>query len=125
MTISVPSNYQPHMDTAEVVAEQLRAVGVNVTIQPMEWGVWYEQVYKGQMVTAFNDWCFDAARKAGDTDIVETSYGYHIIYFIGQDLPYWQVRVTNTMKNNAMNTWLESLQQDYTITEGSGMKYVG
>lgn len=85
----------------------------------------YEQVYKGQMVTAFNDWCFDAARKAGDTDIVETSYGYHIIYFIGQDLPYWQVRVTNTMKNNAMNTWLESLQQDYTITEGSGMKYVG
>ena len=38
MTISVPSNYQPHMDTAEVVAEQLRAVGVNVTIQPMEWG---------------------------------------------------------------------------------------
>lgn len=27
MTISVPSNYQPHMDTAEVVAEQLRAVG--------------------------------------------------------------------------------------------------
>ena len=48
MTISVPSNYQPHMDTAEVVAEQLRAVGVNVTIQPMEWGVWYEQVYKGR-----------------------------------------------------------------------------
>ena len=29
------------------------------------------------------------------------------------------------MKNNAMNTWLKSLQQDYTITEGSGMKYVG
>ena len=48
MTISVPSNYQPHMDTAEVVAEQLRAVGVNVTIQPMEWGVWHEQVYKGR-----------------------------------------------------------------------------
>ena len=48
MTISVPSNYQPHMDTAEVVAVQLRAVGVNVTIQPMEWGVWHEQVYKGR-----------------------------------------------------------------------------
>ena len=48
MTITVPSNYQPHMDTAEVVAEQLRAVGVNVTIQPMEWGVWHEQVYKGR-----------------------------------------------------------------------------
>ena len=85
----------------------------------------YEQVYKGQMVSAFNDWCFDAARKTGDTDIVETGYGYHIMYFVGQDLPYWQVRVTNTMKNNDMNTWLDSLQQDYTVTEGSGMKYVG
>lgn len=84
----------------------------------------YKQVYKGQMVTAFNDWCFDSARKAGDTDIVETSYGYHIMYFIGQDLPYWQVRVTNTMKNNAFNEWTKSLQQDYTVTEGSGMKYV-
>ena len=30
MTISVPSNYQPHMDTAEVVAEQLRAVGLSL-----------------------------------------------------------------------------------------------
>ena len=48
MTITGPSNYQPHLDTAEVVAEQLRAVGVNVTIQPMEWGVWHEQVYKGR-----------------------------------------------------------------------------
>ena len=84
----------------------------------------YKQVYKGQMVTAFNDWCFDSARKAGDTDIVETNYGYHIMYFIGQDLPYWQVRVTNTMKNNAFNEWTKSLQQDYTVTEGSGMKYV-
>ena len=29
------------------------------------------------------------------------------------------------MKNRDMNAWLESLQQDYTVTEGSGMKYVG
>ena len=85
----------------------------------------YEQVYKGQMVTNFNDWCFDDARKPGDTDIVETNYGYHIMYFVGQDLPYWEVRVTNTLKNNAFNEWTESLHQDYTVTEGSGMKYVG
>ena len=77
------------------------------------------------MVSSFNDWCFDAARKPGDTDIVESSYGYHIMYFVGEDLPYWQVRVTNTMKNNDFSEWTESLLQDYTVTEGSGMKYVG
>ncbi len=85
----------------------------------------YEKVYKGQMVTNFNDWCFDASRKTGDTDIVETNFGYHIMYFVGEDLPYWRVRVTNTMTNNDLNAWVASLQQEYTVTEGSGMKYVG
>lgn len=85
----------------------------------------YTQVYKGQMVSGFSDWCFDAARQSGDTDIVESSYGYHIMYFVSQDLPYWQVRVINTLKNNDFNTWYDSLQQDYTVTEGSGMKFVG
>ena len=85
----------------------------------------YEKVYKGQMVTNFNDWCFDASRKTGDTDIVETNFGYHIMYFVGEDLPYWRVRVTNTMTNNDLNDWVASLQQEYTVTEGSGMKYVG
>lgn len=44
----------------------------------------YENVYKGQMVTPFENWCFDEARKAGDTGIVETSFGYHIMYYIGE-----------------------------------------
>jgi peptide/nickel transport system substrate-binding protein len=45
MTIKVPSNYQPHMDAAEVVAEELRAVGVQVTIQPVDWSTWLSDVY--------------------------------------------------------------------------------
>ena len=45
LTITVPSNYQPHMDTAQVVAEQLRAIGVNVTIDPVEWASWIENVW--------------------------------------------------------------------------------
>lgn len=41
----------------------------------------YEGVYPGEMVAAFNDWCFDESRQPGDTGIVETEYGYHIMYF--------------------------------------------
>ena len=37
------------------------------------------------MVTNFNDWIFDASRKPGDTGIVESDYGYHIIYFVGDN----------------------------------------
>lgn len=51
----------------------------------------YENVYPGQMVTAFNDWCFDASREYADTGIVETNYGYHIMYFVSSsDVPYWK-----------------------------------
>lgn len=52
MTISVPNNYQPHMDTAEVVAEQLREVGINVTIQPVEWSTWLDTIYNGRQFQA-------------------------------------------------------------------------
>lgn len=85
----------------------------------------YEQVYHNQMVTAFNDWIFDASRQTGDTDIVETNYGYHIMYFVGTDLPYWQVQVTNAMKSEDHSDWLASLTEKVTAEEGPGMKYVG
>ena len=48
MTITVPSNYQPHIDTAQVVAEQLKAIGVTAEIQLVEWGTWLSDVYSGR-----------------------------------------------------------------------------
>ncbi len=45
----------------------------------------YENIYPGQMATAFNNWIFDSSRKPGDVELVETSYGYHIIYFVAAD----------------------------------------
>ena len=52
----------------------------------------YTRVTPGQMVTEFNDWCFDSSRKSGDTGVVDTSYGSHVMYYVGTDLPVWQVR---------------------------------
>ena len=48
MTITVPSNYQPHIDTAQVVAEQLKAINVTAEIQLVEWGTWLSDVYGGR-----------------------------------------------------------------------------
>lgn len=46
----------------------------------------YTGVTQGQMVPAFNDWCFDESRQVGDTGIVQTNYGYHIMYFVGSQV---------------------------------------
>lgn len=48
MTITVPANYQPHVDTAQVLREQLAAVGINATVEPVEWGTWLSDVYAGR-----------------------------------------------------------------------------
>ena len=45
MTISVPNNYQQHIDTAQVLVEQLKQIGVNAEIQLIEWDSWLSDVY--------------------------------------------------------------------------------
>lgn len=45
----------------------------------------YEDVYVGQMVENFENWCFDETRKPGDHGLVRTEFGYHIMYFVGSD----------------------------------------
>ncbi len=48
LEIAIPSNYEFHMQTGEVVVEQLKAVGITATIRAYEWGSWLEQVYNGR-----------------------------------------------------------------------------
>ena len=45
MTITVPSNYTPHVNTATVIVELLREIGVNATVDPVDWNTWLEDVY--------------------------------------------------------------------------------
>lgn len=42
----------------------------------------YSNVYQGQMVPEFNDWCFDESRQYGDTGLVRTTYGYHVMFYV-------------------------------------------
>ncbi|MBP5185918.1 MAG: peptidylprolyl isomerase [Clostridiales bacterium] len=42
------------------------------------------RVNLGQMVKPFEEWCF-AEHNVGDCDIVETDYGYHVMYFVGKE----------------------------------------
>ena len=77
----------------------------------------YEAVKEGQMVTNFNDWCFDASRKAGDTGIVESDYGYHIIYFIGDDAEEWHVNIKDTITSNKLNDYMSNLTADLEVKD--------
>lgn len=80
----------------------------------------YENVYSGESLEeAFKDWCFDASRKPGDTGIVETSYGYHIMYFAGVSDPYWMVKVRNELRSSDYNSYVDEIKKKHVLKENS------
>ena len=79
----------------------------------------YENVYPGQMVAAFEDWTYDAGRKAGDTGIVETEYGFHVMYFCGNsDMTYRNYLIENELRNADLNNWYNEVTGSVTTTDG-------
>ena len=44
--LTVPSDYKYHMNTAELIQSQLQKVGIEVTIDPIEFSSWLTKVYK-------------------------------------------------------------------------------
>ena len=84
----------------------------------------YEKVYPGQMVEAYNDWCFDAARESGDTGIVQTNFGYHIMYFVGHaDINYRDYMITNELTNAEIEEWYTEITAN-VATQLLDTKYI-
>ena len=85
----------------------------------------YENIYPGQMVPAFNDWCFDEARQPGDYEIVETEYGYHLMYFVGHSaVTFRDYMIENDLRNADYDKWYQG-QIDavkYTVNNTSHLE---
>ena len=74
----------------------------------------YEDVYPGQMILTFNNWCFADGRVQGDVDIVKTEVGYHIMYFDGtNENTVWEKLVQNELPTEI--TLEESIVDSYAV----------
>ena len=85
----------------------------------------YENVFKGQMVTEFEDWCFDPARKAGDSEIIKTQFGYHIMYFSGVAEEYYSYVVDNAIRGERLNAHIDEIIEGVEVSELFGNRFVG
>ena len=84
----------------------------------------YEDIYPGQMVANFEAWCLDENRQTGDTGIVETEYGFHVMYYVGDsDITYRDYKITNDLKQADADAWFNDLIASYTMTE-QDTKYI-
>ncbi len=76
----------------------------------------YENVVPNQMVSSFNAWCFDSKRKAGDVAIVETEYGYHVMYFVSKnDKLVWQYTAQTALASESSTTKFDEIEKKVKV----------
>lgn len=86
----------------------------NTSTEGLEGGL-YEQMTTGTLDTNVDKWCFDSSRKSGDSQIIYTDDGFHLVYFVGEGEPSWKVEVRKAMRTQDTNTWYDSLSKNAKI----------
>ena len=86
-----------------------------------ETGGLYEDIYnKANYEAAFLNWSVNPDRVTGDTGVVETSYGYHIMYYVGDDeLTNRDYQITQKLIENDMKAWEDGILDAMTATMGN------
>lgn len=73
----------------------------------------YTDVVDGEMVTEFNDWIMDPARKPGDTDLVKTQFGYHVMYFCdSEEIPTEEQTWYTTVQKELLSARFDAFYMD-------------
>ena len=74
-----------------------------------------------QYVAEFEDWAFaegdfaGEARKTGDVGIIETEYGYHVMYFVGQaDEPSWYTTIKDSLTDTESDKYWEDFEAQFS-----------
>lgn len=77
----------------------------------------------------FTDWAMNEGHQSGDTGLVKNDFsstkGYHIMYYVGEDVPYWTQTAQSALIDQDLADWEEEIFAAYTAETGDGMKYVG
>lgn len=64
----------------------------------------------GVYVDEFRDWAMDPTRAAGDVDIIETVYGYHIMYYVGDaEMNYRDYMISEAIRSDRMTEWYDGV----------------
>ncbi len=76
----------------------------------------YENVCPGDMVTEFNDWCFDPARQEGDVGYVLTDYGFHVMYFDSFGDEIWRVDCESALRDTSFEKIADDVYASVALT---------
>ena len=75
----------------------------------------YHDLAQGQLTGELNDWCFDAARQPGNTAVVRSDAGYHVVYFQSA-AERWYVEAERDLLNQQLCQLITAAQETYPMT---------
>lgn len=78
-------------------------------------GLYQEITASSNLVPEFLEWCIAAERKSGDTDIIKTDYGYHIMYFVDGE-EQWIVACETNYVADQITKMLEEAKERLPMT---------
>lgn len=82
-----------------------------------EGGLFEDVTPDSNYVPEFLNWSVDPSRVAGDAEVIETEYGYHVMFYVGDDeMNYRDYMLTNELKTTDMEEWYSALLETDTIT---------
>ena len=71
------------------------------------------------LVPNFKNWSLDADRKPGDTEVIVSEYGYHVMYFVGNDeMTYRDYMIAEELRAADLDKWFKG------ITDAASIKAV-
>ncbi len=72
---------------------------------------------ESNLVENFLNWSIDETRKVGDTGIVESTYGYHVMFYSSESQQtYRDYMIENDMRSEDVDAWMEQLLEALPIT---------
>ncbi len=87
-----------------------------------EGGLFEDITPKSSYVDDFLSWSIDENRKAGDAEVVESPYGYHVMYYVGaSELNYRDMMISDDMRAEDLEEWyngiLETVEANFADTK--------
>ena len=74
----------------------------------------YNRVARGQLIPELEAWCFDPARLPGDTAVIESDYGCHVVYFSGAET-IAQAEARETLKAGIQRDIIAAAREKYPM----------
>ena len=80
----------------------------------------FEDIHpKSNYVDSFRTWSLDSSRKAGDTGVIVSEYGYHVMYYSSDDeLTYRDYMISEDLRTADVEKWFNAIVEPATITAG-------